>query len=220
MKGKAVSGVARARKQGVPSPNERHPTPHMLETSQGFTLLEMMIVLFLLGGVLALVIPRIVVGEDLRSTGRKFISALRDLQSLAVTGQKSVKLYFDLDRGTYWAMMVDGTEEKIPLDATWAVPRTLPEMIRFVDISVGQTKRLSGRMDLSIFPNGRIDPVIVHFGDGSNNVLAIAVESFTGAIRTSDERIEPPRNLTIPDRIRSLLQATQGATAAFPGIKS
>lgn len=187
--------------------------------SGGFTLLEMIMVMFLLGGVLVLVVPRITVGEDLASTGRKFIGALRTLQGIAVVNQKPVKLYFDLDRGSYWVMMVEGKEEKIPLDANWISPRTLPDTIKFTDISVGQTKRLSGRIDLSISANGRIDPLTIHFGDTSNNVLAIAVEPLTGAIRTSDERIEPPRNQPIPERIKTLLQTPQGPSPASLGIR-
>jgi len=198
-----------------PSPVTRHPAL----ASGGFTLLEMIIVLFLLGGVLAIVIPRIVIGEDLASTGRQFIAALRNLQSLAVGTQKPIKLYMDLDKGTYWAMVVEGSQEKIPLNAAWSLPKSLPELIRFTDVSVGSTKRVSGRMDLSIFPNGRIDPLTVHLADGNSNVLAIAVESLTGAIRTSDARMEPPRTPPIPDRIKTLLQPSQGPTPASVGIR-
>ena len=187
--------------------------------SAGFTLIEMILVMFLLGGVLVLVVPRITVGEDLTSTGRKFIGVLRSLQTMAVVGQKPVKLYLDLDQGTYWVMIVEGKEEKIPLDDLWRFPRSLPETIKFTDISVGQTKRMSGRIDLSFSPNGRIDPLTVHFGDTGSQVLGIAVESLTGAIRTSDERIEPLRNQPIPERIRPLLQTPQGPTPASLGIR-
>jgi hypothetical protein len=187
----------------------------------GFTLFEMIIVLFLLGGVLALVVPRIVVGEDLGATGRSFITVLRNLQGMAVTSQKPIKLYLDLDEGSYWVMQIEGKEEKLPLDVTWLTRRSLPESVRFTDVSVGGTKRVSGRMDLLIFPNGRIDPLTIHFKDGNNNILAVAVESVTGAIRTSDERIDPPVNQPIPERIRVLLQpaTTGGLTPAALGIK-
>lgn len=177
-------------------------------SSAGFTLLEILIVLFLLAGVLVIVLPRIVIGEDLSSTGRKFIGTLRTLQGLAATGQKPVKLYMDLDQGTYWVKVVDGKEEKLPLDAAWATPRSLPEAIRFAEVSVGQEKRTYGRADLSFFPNGRIDPVTVLFSDRNNNLLALAVDSFTGAIRTSEERIVPLLNKPIPERVRTLLRAT------------
>ena len=190
------------------------------DPQRGFTLLEILIVLFLLAGVVAIVIPRIVIGEDLSSTGRKFISAFRTLQGFATTSQKPVKLYMDLDQGTYWAMVVEGKQEKLPLDASWTTPRSLPESIRFMEVSIGQTTRMSGQVDFSFYPNGRIDQLTVYFSDGSNNLLALTVDSFTGAIRTSDERIERPGKKTIPYRIKTLLQATvQGGTASPLGHK-
>ena len=178
-----------------------------LLSSTGFTLLEMLIALFLLGGVLAVVIPRIVIGEDLGSTGRKFIGTLRSLQAMAGSIQKPVKLYLDIDRGTYWAMVVDGREEKRPLDATWMTPLSLPESIRFTEISVGTTKQTHGRADLSFFPNGRIDPVTVYLTDGAQSLLGLAVDPLTGRIRTSDQRFDLTRPRPIPDRVKILLQA-------------
>jgi chemotaxis signal transduction protein len=49
----------------------------------------------------------------------------------------------------------------------------------------------------------------MHLMDRSNNILAIAIEPVTGAIRMSDERIEPPKARTIPDRVRPLLKAAE-----------
>jgi chemotaxis signal transduction protein len=88
----------------------------------------------------------------------------------------------------------------------------LPAAIRFTDILATQGKKESGRVDLSFYPTGRIDPVTMHLLDARNNILAIAIEPVTGAIRMSDERIEPPR-LTILDRVRPLLQPVQTAGA-------
>jgi hypothetical protein len=173
----------------------------------------MLIVLFLLTGILVIVIPRIVIGEDLSSTGRSFIGGLRSLQGLAATRQKPLKLYVDLDKGTYWAMMVEGKEEKPPLDAVWSTPRSLPESIRFAEFSIGPVKRESGLVDVSFYPNGRIDPITVLLIDGNQNRLALAVDSLTGAIRTSDERIDLPRNQRIPDRVKTLLHATAQGSA-------
>jgi hypothetical protein len=161
-----------------------------------------------LGVVLTLIIPRIVIVEDLSSTGRKFIGTLRSLQSMAATTQKPVKLYLDLDRGTYWAMVLDGREEKRPLDATWATPLSLPESIRFTEVSVGPTKRTYGRADLSFFPNGRIDPATVYLADTTNNLLGLAVDPLTGRIRTSDQRFDLTRPRPIPDRVKLLLRET------------
>ncbi len=190
--------------------------PRPFQASDGFTFLEMLFVLFLLSGMLAIVIPRINLDEDLSSTGRKFVGLLRTLQGLAVTGQKPVKLYIDLDQGLYWMMMVEGKEEKLPLDPAWKTPRSLPESVRMIELSVGDSKRLSGRADLSFSPNGRFEPIIMYFMDTKNNLLALAVDPLTGAIRITNERIEPLRNRIIPDRVKILLKPTTPAGTPGP----
>ncbi|MBI3806389.1 MAG: hypothetical protein HY281_02580 [Nitrospirae bacterium] len=120
--------------------------------------------------------------------------------------QKTVRLYIDIDRGVYWPMILDGNQEKVPIDAAWTTPLNLPAAIRFSDILAAQEKKASGRVDLSFYPTGRIDPATMHLVDARNNILAIAIEPVTGAIRMSDERIEPPRPLVILERVRPLLK--------------
>jgi len=180
--------------------------PRACPSTAGFTILEIIIVLFLLVGLLGIVLPRISLEENLGSVGRRMVGTVRSLQSLAMSTQKTVRLYVDMDRGVYWPVILDGNQEKVPTDATWATPLTLPSAIRVSDILVSQGKKESGRVDLFFYPTGRIDPATLHLVDASNNILAIAIEPVTGAIRMSDERIEPPRPLTIPDRVRPLLQ--------------
>jgi type II secretory pathway pseudopilin PulG len=194
-------------KQGTPSRASRL-TPHVLRSSRGFTILEIIIVLFLLVGLLGIVLPRISLEENLGSVGRRMVGTVRSLQSLAMSTQKTVRLYVDIDRGVYWPMILDGNQEKVPIDAAWTTPLNLPAAIRFSDILAAQEKKTSGRVDLSFYPTGRIDPATMHLVDARNNLLAIAIEPVTGAIRMSDERIEPPRPLIILERVRPLLKTT------------
>lgn len=193
--------------------------PYAIGSSDGFTLLEMLIALFLLGGVLAILIPRISVEEDLRSTARKLIGVLRTLQGEAAASQTPLKLYLDLDQGLYWMMLVEGKEERLPLDPAWKTPRSLPESIRLTEVSIGQSKHMSGRADVSFFTNGRIEPVTMYLMDSQNNVLGLAVDSLTGGIRVSDERFDIPRTRFIPDRVRTLLKARSetGTTGSARG---
>lgn len=188
-----------------PSPLTLHP----LRSSAGFTILEMLIVLFLLTVVVAVVFPRISLEEDLGSTGRKLVGVLRTFQGLAATSQKPLKLYLDIDQGTYWMMLVEGKDERLPLDPGWKLPRSLPESIRFTEVSVGQDKRFSGRVNITFFANGRIEPVTMYLMDAKNNLLGLAVDSLTGGIRVSDERLDPPPYQLIPDRVRLLLKPNQ-----------
>ena len=162
--------------------------------------------LFLLVGLLGIVLPRISLEENLGSVGRRMVGTVRSLQTLSMLTQKTVRLYVDVDQGAYWPMILDGNQEKVPIDATWARPLNLPDTVRFSDIQVSQGRKDSGRVDLFFYPTGRIDPATMHLVNTNNAILAIAIEPVTGAIRMSDERIEPPRPLTIPDRVRPLLK--------------
>lgn len=179
----------------------------------GFTLLEMIIVMFLLVAMLGIVIPRINLDEDLASTGRKFIGALRTLQWIARSSQKPVKVYLDIDRSTYWVKTIEGKEEKPLLDAAWELPRTLPESIRLTEIASGQVRKTSGRFEFMMYPNGRIDGMTIQLADATNQVLGIVVESATGAIRVRDERMDLQRAPSIPDRVKQLLLSTATGTA-------
>ena len=181
---------------------------YYLRSSAGFTILEIIIVLFLLVGLLGIILPRISWEENLGSVGRKMVGNVRSLQHLAMSTQKTVHLYVDIDRGAYWPMILDGNQEKIPSDPAWLTPLTLPDTIRFSDILVSQGKKESGRVDIFFYPTGRIDTATMHLMNERSNILAIAIEPVTGAIRMSDDRIEPPRLLVIPDRVRALLKTT------------
>ena len=193
-----------------------YPSPftlHDLRSSSGFTLLEMLIALFLLGGVLAVILPRISFEEDLRSTGRKLVGLLRTFQGQAAIDQTPLRLYLDLDQGLYWMMVVEGKEERLPLDPAWKLPRPLPESIRLTEVSIGQDKGMSGRVGVTFFPNGRIEPVTIYLMDDKSHLLGVAVDSLTGAIRVSDERFDLPLNRLTPDRVKILLKASTQADA-------
>ena len=206
--------VARDKGQGTRETNLLAPplalrlVPCALRPSHGFTILEVILVLFLLVGLLGIILPRISWEENLGSVGRKMVGTVRSLQHLAMSTQKTVRLYVDIDRGIYWPMILDGNQEKVPGDPAWLTPLTLPDTIRFSDILVSQGKKESGRVDIYFYPTGRIDTATMHLMNERNNILAIAIEPVTGAIRMSDDRIEPPRPLVIPDRVRVLLKTT------------
>ena len=186
-------------------------------SSRGFTMLEIMLVLFLIVGMLSLVIPRISIGDNLGSVARRWVGALKSFQEMAMMTQKTVRLYVDMDRGMYWPMVIDGKEEKIPLDPTWAMPITLPETIRFADIQIGATRKESGRIEIFFYPNGRIDQATVHLTDVNNDIMGVFVEPVTSMIQLTDHRIDPPQPKTIPDRLRPLLQPiTPGLRPGFP----
>ena len=187
-------------------------TSHPSRSSRGFTILEIIIVLFLLVGLLGIVLPRISLEENLGSIGRQMVRTVRSIQDLSMATQKPLRLYVDIDQGVYWLMILDGNQEKAPIDhPTWAKPIHLPAAVRISDMVVDRVTKSSGRVDLFFYPTGRVDPMTMHLVDTHNNLLAIAIEPVTGAIRMSDERIDPPplTSLLILERVKPLLKMTE-----------
>lgn len=182
----------------------------------GFTLLEMILVLFLLAALLGLIIPRMTFGDNLSSVGRRLVGAIRSLQGMAMVAQKPVHLYIDLDQGTYWPMVLEGNEEKVPLDAAWSTPIPLLQSIRVTEFTATQGTKTNGRADLWLYPSGRMDPVTIHLADEAANILAISIEPVTGTIRVSDQRIEPLKPPPIPDRVKPYLQPLPTGGAPIP----
>lgn len=71
---------------------------------RGFTLLEMLVVIGLMGLLAAIVVPRVVSGNDYYTMGanlRSVASALRATRALAIEAQGDKVLRFDLENKTY-----------------------------------------------------------------------------------------------------------------------
>lgn len=192
------------------------PPPRLLGSSAGFTLVELILALFLIAAMFALVLPRVGFGEHLPAAGRHLVGTIRTVQALAMSGQRPVRLYLEIEKGTYWPMVLEGQEEKRPLDARFMTPMTLPEDIRFVDVTWPGGKRETGRAEIVFHPSGRIDPATLHLTDQENRLLAIKIDPLTGTISLADQREDPQRRLQpIAERYRVLLGAT-GTAAPMP----
>jgi len=102
------TGRARLAFRALHARRARQFTPQAVRCSRGFTILEIIIVLFLLVGLLGIILPRFSLDDSLGTVGRRLVGTVRSLQSLAMLTQKTIRLYVDIDRGVYWPMILDG----------------------------------------------------------------------------------------------------------------
>lgn len=75
-----------------------------MQNIRGFTLLEILVVLGLMGFLSAIVVPRVVSGNDYYTMGtnlRAVASALRATRALAIEAQDDKVLQFDIEKKTY-----------------------------------------------------------------------------------------------------------------------
>src|ERR1041384_6634055 len=73
-------------------------TPYPLRASTGFTILEIILVLFLLVGLLGIILPRISLEENLGSVGRQMVGTVRSLQGLAMSPHTTLHFYTHIAR--------------------------------------------------------------------------------------------------------------------------
>ena len=78
-------------------------------SGRGFSLLELMVVIVLIGGMVALILPAIrgIVGLDLRGEITKIAGLSSEVYALAAISGKTHRIVFDLDNNKYWV------EEKV-----------------------------------------------------------------------------------------------------------
>lgn len=136
----------------------------------GFTLLELIVVLFLAGLVAALVVPSFsgtLESARLRSSAAEMRAALTLARTLAASGSRVRAVSFDVERGEY---AVVGEERKY----------LLPEGIRIASARVGTSAAVSELFRVRFFPDGSAEGAEIVVASSAGGRLRVTVDPLTG----------------------------------------
>ncbi len=166
----------------------------MRSKSAGFTLIELIVVVFLLGAFFSVAMPRVLKTSDmnLRSASRGLVTTMRHLYSKAIFEKRIYKLSFDIDTGEYWTEFLEGNEFRSDKDSP-SGSRTLPDGVFFNDIQTERTqgKVASGRDAFILFlPTGIVDSAVIHLRTDKDNFFTLSTNPYTGATKVFDEYVE------------------------------
>ena len=179
----------------------------MFHSSRGFTLLEILLVVLLLGIITLMVIPRLGTSATLESATRPFIGVVRSLHLAASSTKQVHRLHLNLDTHTYWARVVVQGEERPPGTVSLAQEWALPPPIRFHHVSIpGQDTRPTGQAIISFWPTGRTDSTRVQLVDDQQEVLTLHIQSLLGRVTVLPGQIPLEDHFGIPSQIRTLLR--------------
>jgi prepilin-type N-terminal cleavage/methylation domain-containing protein len=163
---------------------------------RGYTLVELVVVIFLMGVMLFLAVPsmrNVFLGDPLQTAARKLVGITRDMRVDAVREQVNYVLHFDLNRNGFWTYTADMTPEKKDERRQGAV--LFPEGIRITDIyHVGGAKKSEGELMTIFYKNGVVQPTVIHLGRESQ-ALTVIVEPFLHKIRILDRYVEFPGDM-------------------------
>jgi prepilin-type N-terminal cleavage/methylation domain-containing protein len=164
----------------------------MSRPGQGFTLIEMMVVMLLISIVLAIAIPEFDGGafqDPVKKLSRWMIITVRTLRSAAIQQQKTQGLVIDLSNRRMWTVNDAMNEEAVQASASKKA-LSIPEAIQHIDVEFPQQERISsGTAEIRFYPSGYSDQVLIHL-ETDDEKLTYLVEPLLPKVKIFDEWIE------------------------------
>ncbi len=179
-------GSGRRRGRPVPSCSWRPTSP--LANSTGFTLLELAVVMFIVGLLIAVAMPRLtdLAGARLEASARRLATLARYLSGEAVFRGRLYRLHYDVDRHVYWVTVLTTSQqgaEFVDEESPLAQPVHLPPAVVFADVDVPDVGRVStGQVYTHFYPHGYADPTVIHLRDQSAQVVTVMIPPLTEGI--------------------------------------
>jgi prepilin-type N-terminal cleavage/methylation domain-containing protein len=175
--------------EGFVNPQSAIRDPH----SRGFTLIEIMVVIVILGVMIALVAPRLgEIGEaNLKRSARHLTGMIHFLRDEAQAKKTVYRLQFDIQDGHYWVealtLLDDKAGEYRKVSQVIAGEGSLSGNTKFRDIAV------PGHPDepfMLFTPDGWVEHALIHLRDGSDRDFTLLVMPLTGKTELREGYVE------------------------------
>jgi prepilin-type N-terminal cleavage/methylation domain-containing protein len=159
---------------------------------QGYTLIELIVVMVLVGLMGTLALPRLrhtLLSDDLKGSTRRLAGMMRELRGQAQRDQKDFFLRFDLDSGIYW---VESRDMNID-DRSFARENGIRIQgdVRISDIWLkGEGTISSGDASITITRKGYVQPSAIHLTDDTGREFTLSFRPFLPKERFYDEYID------------------------------
>lgn len=146
---------------------------HRGERRRGFTLIELIVVISILGILTAFTMPSLTDISPkyrLRSGARELGAQIGWTRSLAVGAEEEYALRYDLDAGNFWVVLPPGPEDDPDIDIDEREPlekRDLPDRIRIVEV------RFPGGANID---SGVADVYFDAFGNQGSHIILLENE--------------------------------------------
>lgn len=167
------------------------PSPLPPHEPKGFTLLELMLVVFILSVTALFVFPRVSSfgAADLKWTARHFAGLIQHLAQESSTTKQTYRLYFNLENGAYWAAALGENGEFVETTDPMTRRRVLPKEISFEDVvTPAQGKVNEGEAFMQFYPVG-VEKVWIHLKQGERQ-WTLVVNPLTGRVKVMDEYVD------------------------------
>ena len=162
-------------------------------SSRGFTLLELLVVLVILAGASALVLPRLSAMQDgdTRSSARNIATLLRYLDERAVAGRTSYRLQIDLDEQKISVQQLNAAgESKLP-DDPFLQRNPLIGATRLAEIKTERSGAAAkGITSVSYSIGGLSEVLVLHLGVPGRQQYTVQALPVNGSVKVAEGWLE------------------------------
>jgi len=145
--------------------------------SEGLTLLEIVIAVFLIAAAVAVSIPALTRGRaslNLHTAGRDVIAVMRYAREKAVTGMEEVRVVLEREKGTISLVSETGEGDR---------STSLPRHVSFERFTFGREEVRQGPLLIRFLANGSAESAEILLRADNGAALIIVTDSITGVAR-------------------------------------
>lgn len=171
--------------------NPKKISPEIRSAEKGFTLIELGVVVFLIGLMLLIAVPRVrdtMLGGGLETVANHLTSKARELRSDAVRNQVDHVLHLDLDNNLIWTYSADMTPEA--RNNMKKLAFKLPGEVKILDIYFSEEKKITdGDTTIRFSRKNYTQPAVVHLAEKDRR-LTLVFEPFLNSVKTYDTYVD------------------------------
>ena len=164
----------------------------MFLDKRGYTLIELIVVLVLVGMMLTLAAPRLrnaLLTDDLKGAARKMIGIINNLRNEAIREQRDYALHFDLDANRFWVSYGSMTDEERAVASEEGA--SLPQDIRIHDVWIkGEGKMVEGATRIRFSRRGYTQKSAIHLSSEDGRELTLVLSPFLGKVKVINKYVE------------------------------
>ena len=155
-----------------------------MQRQSGYTLLELIIVILLLGLMLGITTPKIreaVVMDQSKKVVRQLLAMIRSLKQTSISDQKTYVLFIDISGQKFWKDEVHPPmeEENTPPPQEKIQMTHLPKGMMFSRVLLGGRPEInSGIAEIHFYPQGYCDDAQVEMREGTGIKYSLKIEPF------------------------------------------
>lgn len=170
------------------------PAPRIVSgvrARRGFTLIEMLVVVAIIGVMAGTLAPRLpdITASKLKHTARRLAGTITYLYERSAATQLVYRLTLDMEKNEFYVSLLnkDNQFEETKLD--FARRTRLPDNVRVDSADIpAQGAVSSGRAEIHFFPGGFTEQAYVYLKDVSGNELTLEVHPLTGRVKILEGR--------------------------------